>query len=295
MLLPDGGPGRLRSPPRQHPLPGSFGSSTPRLVEQVEGHHKSTLCRPLLVGDSEDISVPMKRKRQAPKKNVRMNHRIKQVAKGFAGRIIPSKEMLFQGTSTSGFRREEHEEEEAGFVQQNEEAGGGQEDEEEGAGQEDARADEDLMGGDGSEEVVLRRRTRKSHYINPPLVPTPADRRLIRPIGNGQWENVTWDGTGHRRTPNGVLGNLIQTHNPGVVTNAWLKSQGQPLGHFRDCSKTYLTTKEYEQAGKQTNKKIDFRVAASRSGSSTGILERSPPSVLVPVVPCDEVVRLVVT
>ncbi|WVZ88897.1 hypothetical protein U9M48_035364 [Paspalum notatum var. saurae] len=238
MLLPDSGPSRLRSPLRQHPLPGSFGSSTPRIVEQVEGHHKSTLCRPLLVGDSEDISVPMKRKRQAPKKNVRMNHRIKQVAKGFAGRIIPSKEMLFQGTSTSGFRREallrcvdpnlqrvpialqrteEHEDEEAGFVQQDKEAGGGQEDEEEGAGQEDAGADEDLMGGDGSEEVVQRRRTRKSHYINPPPVPAPADRRLIRPIGNGQWEDVTWDGIGHRKTPNGVLGNLIQTHNPGVV------------------------------------------------------------------------------
>ena len=31
------------------------------------------------------------------------------------------------------------------------------------------------------------------------------------------------------------------------VTNAWFKSQGQPLGRFRDCSETYLTAEEYEQ------------------------------------------------
>ncbi|WVZ83462.1 hypothetical protein U9M48_030607 [Paspalum notatum var. saurae] len=165
-----------------------------------------------------------------------MSHRLKQVAKGFVEKIIPSKERLFQGTSTSSSRREallrcadpnlqgvpialqrtegEEDEEEAGGGQQDEEAGGeeaggGQEDEEAGGDlQEDAGADADLMGGDGSEEVVQRRGTRKSHYINPPPVPAPADRRLIRPIG---------DGYGHRRTPNAVLGNLIQTHNPGVV------------------------------------------------------------------------------
>ena len=28
---------------------------------------------------------------------------------------------------------------------------------------------------------------------------------------------MTWDGTGHRRTPNGLLGNLIRVHNPEVV------------------------------------------------------------------------------
>ncbi|WVZ84723.1 hypothetical protein U9M48_031716 [Paspalum notatum var. saurae] len=31
------------------------------------------------------------------------------------------------------------------------------------------------------------------------------------------------------------------------VTNAWLKSQGQQLGHFWDCSEMYLTAEEYEQ------------------------------------------------
>ncbi|WVZ52253.1 hypothetical protein U9M48_003332 [Paspalum notatum var. saurae] len=75
---------------------------------------------------------------------------------------------------------------------------------------------------------------------------------------------MTWDRTGHRRTPNGLLGNLICVHNPGVgkrmkyyyvnpskqdhaskVTNSWLKSQGQPVGHFRDASETYLTAEEY--------------------------------------------------
>ncbi|WVZ51197.1 hypothetical protein U9M48_002359 [Paspalum notatum var. saurae] len=89
-------------------------------------------------------------------------------------------------------------EEEAGVVHQDEKAGGRQKDEEAGAGQEDAGADEDLMGGDGSEEVVQRRGTRKSHYINPPPVPAPENRRLIKPIGDGQWEDVTWDGIYHR-------------------------------------------------------------------------------------------------
>jgi hypothetical protein len=28
---------------------------------------------------------------------------------------------------------------------------------------------------------------------------------------------VSWDGTGHRRTPNGLLGNIIRICNPGVV------------------------------------------------------------------------------
>jgi hypothetical protein len=32
-----------------------------------------------------------------------------------------------------------------------------------------------------------------------------------------KWEDVTWDGRGHRRSPNGVLGNLIRLYNPGVV------------------------------------------------------------------------------
>ncbi|WVZ52598.1 hypothetical protein U9M48_003644, partial [Paspalum notatum var. saurae] len=45
--------------------------------------------------------------------------------------------------------------------------------------------------GDGSEEVVQRRGTRRSHYINPPPVPATADKTLIRPAGQqlGQF----WD------------------------------------------------------------------------------------------------------
>ena len=31
------------------------------------------------------------------------------------------------------------------------------------------------------------------------------------------------------------------------VTNAWLKSQEQPLGRFRDCSEMYLTVEEYKR------------------------------------------------
>ncbi|WVZ51547.1 hypothetical protein U9M48_002684 [Paspalum notatum var. saurae] len=130
----------------------------------------------------------------------RMSRRFKQVAKRFVGKMIPSKERLFQGSTSIGSgreallrcvdsklqgvpialqRNEDEEDEEA----DGEDAGDRQENEEAGDrdGQEDAQADEDLMGGDGSEEV----------------------------------------------------------------TNSWLKSQGQPVGHFRDASETYLTTEEY--------------------------------------------------
>ncbi|WVZ88270.1 hypothetical protein U9M48_034807 [Paspalum notatum var. saurae] len=47
------------------------------------------------------------------------------------------------------------------------------------------------MGGNGSEEVVQRRGTRKSHYIHPPPVLAPTDRRLIRPIGVVQKKGQT--------------------------------------------------------------------------------------------------------
>ncbi|WVZ63727.1 hypothetical protein U9M48_013335 [Paspalum notatum var. saurae] len=108
---------------------------------------------------------------------------------------------------------EDQEDEEA----EGEDAGDRQGDEEARDGEEDAQADEDLMGGDGSEEVFQRRETRRSHYVNPPPIPAAADKKLIKPIGDNQWEDVTWDGTGHRKTPNGLLGNLIRVHNPGVV------------------------------------------------------------------------------
>ncbi|WVZ50860.1 hypothetical protein U9M48_002071 [Paspalum notatum var. saurae] len=231
--------------------------------------------------------------------------------------MILSKERLFQGSTSTGSRREallrcvdpnlqgipialqrnEGEEDEEVEEAEAEDAEDRQEDENAGDGHENAQADEDLMGGDedlmggdGSEEVVVQTRgTRKSHYVHPPPIPAAADKILIRPIGDCQWEDVTWDGTGHRRTPNGLLGNLIRVHNPGVVqkdgeiipnyyrvdpseqdhaskvlesaakkickdlfsnirlqvTNCWLKSQGQPLGRFRDASEMYLTAEQY--------------------------------------------------
>ena len=35
-----------------------------------------------------------------------MSRKIKQVAKGFMGKVIPSKDRLFQGSSSTGSRRE---------------------------------------------------------------------------------------------------------------------------------------------------------------------------------------------
>ncbi|WVZ77332.1 hypothetical protein U9M48_025211, partial [Paspalum notatum var. saurae] len=43
------------------------------------------------------------------------------------------------------------------------------------------------------------------------------DRQEDEVARDSQWEDMTWDGTGHRRTPNGLLGNLIRVHNPGIV------------------------------------------------------------------------------
>ena len=54
-----------------------------------------------------------------------------------------------------------------------------EEEEEAGAGHED---EEDEDG--GSEEVIRVRLTRKSHYVHPPPIPAPADRKLIIPIGD---------------------------------------------------------------------------------------------------------------
>ncbi|WVZ96937.1 hypothetical protein U9M48_042516 [Paspalum notatum var. saurae] len=128
---------------------------------------------------------------------------------------------------------------ESGKEDEEEEAGDGQEDEEAGAGQEDARADEDLMGGDGSDEVVQRRGTRKSHYINPPPRPYRQKTDQI----NWQWEDVTWDGTGHRRTLNGVL----EVFPCGSLTGCDENIQGYILQP--SASETYLTAEEYEQTG----------------------------------------------
>jgi len=87
----------------------------------------------------------------------------------------------------AGAGHEDDEEEEAGAGhedEEEEEAGAGHEDEEEeeeeaGAGHED---EEDEDG--GSEEVIRVRLTRKSHYVHPPPIPAPADRKLIIPIGD---------------------------------------------------------------------------------------------------------------
>ncbi|WVZ94457.1 hypothetical protein U9M48_040345 [Paspalum notatum var. saurae] len=157
----------------------------------------------------EDL-VQLSEGRVTVKSHGRMSRKLKHVAKGFAGKMIPSKARLFQGTSSTssrrvallrvrmmrrklelGNRRRRRELvltalKHAKLYTASAQYRSGQQDEEEDAG-----ADEDMMGGDGSEEVVQRRGTRRSHYINPPPVPTTADKRLIRPTGDGKWEDMT--------------------------------------------------------------------------------------------------------
>ncbi|WVZ96375.1 hypothetical protein U9M48_042026 [Paspalum notatum var. saurae] len=198
------------APPGAPPRPSPVG--VPRCVSLSDAQHRPSpayLGAPPRHSSVSLLGIPMSR-------------RFKQVTKGFVGKMIPSKERLFQESEedeeaegeNAGDRQED---EKAGDRQEDEKAGDRQEDEEAGDGQEDAQADEELMGGDGLEEVVQRKGTRRSHYVNPPSIPTAADKKLIKPIGDSQWEDVTWNGTGHRRTPNGLLGNLIRVHNPGVV------------------------------------------------------------------------------
>ncbi|WVZ96393.1 hypothetical protein U9M48_042038 [Paspalum notatum var. saurae] len=226
-------PGALPSAPGAPPWPGAPPGAPPR---------PSPVGVPRCVSLSDAQHRPSPAYLGAPPRHSSvMSRRFKQVTKGFVGKMIPSKERLFQESTLTGSRREallrcvdpnlqgvsialqrnkEDEEAEgknAGDRQEDEKAGDRQEDEEAGDGQDDAQTDEELMGGDGLEEVVQRKGTRRSHYVNPPSIPTAADKKLIKPIGDSQWEDVTWNGTGHRRTPNGLLGNLIRVHNPGVV------------------------------------------------------------------------------
>jgi len=77
---------------------------------------------------------------------------------------------------------EEEEEARARHEDEEEEAAraGHEEEEEEEVPTHDEEEEED----GGSEEVIRVRLTRKSHYVHPPPVPAPADRKLIIPIGD---------------------------------------------------------------------------------------------------------------
>jgi hypothetical protein len=80
---------------------------------------------------------------------------------------------------------EEEEEQEEEEEEEEEEARSGHDEEEEAGAEheEEEHEDEDDEDG-GSEEVIRVRLTRKSHYVHPPPVPAPADRKLIIPIGD---------------------------------------------------------------------------------------------------------------
>ncbi|KAG2562165.1 hypothetical protein PVAP13_8KG331804 [Panicum virgatum] len=79
---------------------------------------------------------------------------------------------------------------------------------------------------------------RRIHVVYPPSVPTrPDDRVLIIPTGDSSWQDTGFDGRGHHRQVNAVLGNLCHLHNPGVVTN---KHETLPCGSCRRLCKEGL-------------------------------------------------------
>jgi hypothetical protein len=187
-----------------------------------------------------------------------MNRRIKEAAKGVALRASKAGKSLFQGSSSSSSRREallrcvdpdlsgapialqrdDHEDEDV----DSEEGGmeGGEEHHEE-----DDESDEDTTDGDSADgSGVTQKQTRKSHVVAPPSVPTRAEARvLIRPVGDryaylllfslvdsiydtyfcllsySSWDDTGFDGRGHHRQVNAILGNICRLYNPGIVVN----------------------------------------------------------------------------
>ncbi|KAG2543386.1 hypothetical protein PVAP13_9NG742977 [Panicum virgatum] len=169
-----------------------------------------------------------------------MNRRIKEVANRVVTKASKASKSLFQGSSSSSTRREAlmrclHPElqdtpieDEGGQEDEGgEEEESGQEEEDEGGEEEEEEDDEDSLGGDSARSSeFMRLRLRKSHVVCPPSIPTrPDDRVLIIPTGDDSWQDTGFDGRGHHRQVNAVLGNLCRLHNPGVVTN----KHGEPI------------------------------------------------------------------
>jgi hypothetical protein len=83
----------------------------------------------------------------------------------------------------------------------------------------------------GEEEAALERvlwQTRRSHVVAPPPTPTREEDSFflilymmlifLCLLSFSSWLDTNWDGRGHRRQVNQILGNLIHLHYPELVT-----------------------------------------------------------------------------
>ncbi|WVZ64477.1 hypothetical protein U9M48_013985 [Paspalum notatum var. saurae] len=180
---------------------------------------------------------------------------------------------FFQGTTQSRHRQEqllgclqahaqaqevpmaaqEEAEEQAPQEQAEEEAP--QEEAEEEAPQEEA-AQEDPMGeGDvaGGSSSVRRFRFRSCNSVPK----RPVERMLIRPRGEWQWEDVTWDDIGRHSKVNSMLGALCRYYYPSMVEVDGERQAAEQWSHWR--LKEYVQPDEGNSAG-----------GSSAGGSSEG-------------------------
>ncbi|KAG2563433.1 hypothetical protein PVAP13_8KG350912 [Panicum virgatum] len=158
-----------------------------------------------------------------------MPRKFKQAAKGFlsnAGGALP----FFTGSSSSRSKRETLLRHVAPELQGDDDAVTDTGTANQGTDDDDVGADDaanqdvdgdDPMGGDpASSGSTVSRRSRKSHMVDPPLAPTrEGDRVVVKPVGDSTWSDEGWDGRGHHRQVNAVLGNLCHLHYPEMVTD----------------------------------------------------------------------------
>ncbi|WVZ71164.1 hypothetical protein U9M48_019783 [Paspalum notatum var. saurae] len=159
---------------------------------------------------------------------------------------------LFQGTTQSRHRQDqllgclqaqarevpmaaqEEAEEQAPQEQAEEEAP------QEEAPQEDPMGEGDVAGGSSS---VRRFRFRSSNSVPK----RPAERMLIKPCGEWQWEDVTWDGVERRSKVNSMLGALCRYYYPGMVEVDGERQATEQWSHWR--LKEYARPDEGSSAG----------------------------------------------
>ncbi|WVZ58517.1 hypothetical protein U9M48_008788 [Paspalum notatum var. saurae] len=128
-----------------------------------------------------------------------------------------------------------------------------EEEAEEEAAQEDPMGESDVVGGSSS---VRRFRFRSCNSVPK----RPAERMLIRPHREWQWEDVTWDGVGRRSKMNSMLGALCRYYYPGMVEVDGERQVAEQWSHWR--LKEYVRPDEGSSAGGSSARGIVVKGAA---------------------------------
>ncbi|WVZ97968.1 hypothetical protein U9M48_043463 [Paspalum notatum var. saurae] len=179
------------------------------------------------------------------KVNPQMMFRHRSRSKGKGASEDSSSSGLFQGTTQSRQRKEQLLGCLQAQAQEEAEQEAAQEEAEQEAPQEEAETGDPMREGvvAGGSSAVTRFRFRKCNSVRP----RPAERVLIKPRGEWQWEDVTWDGTGRRSKVNSVLGGLCRYYYPGMVE---VDGEKQAALQWRHWSlKEYVRADEGSSAG----------------------------------------------